>query len=392
MKKLTNETYDIRLNNKHKGKIIRIEDYVNMMTPILHECCVCGYKWKTYPILILYKTGCLKCVHEKLRIYKNSYKDILLEKNIEYVSGVFLSNKSVIRVKCLICTHEWNILFSNFLSGHGCPKCAIRLNKEKSSFTLYNCYELAKERGIECLSNEYQSARKLLRWKCLKCKQEWEASYDSIKRGSCCPFCYNKKRGSSQRLTHEDIKKRIEESNLELKDEISKYKNTRTKLCVKCERGHIFKTTLDQIKRRGSTCIDCFREIAMIYSEKGKMCIVGKNEYYKFTPYLKQLLDGFEVIPQYMVQRPLESTSGLPYFIDFVVPKLKLAIEYDEKHHKFVNFKEKDEIREKYIIKHTGFNIIRITDEEFMTYNRSIKLEEYLLKLGVSSGFGSSGR
>lgn len=65
---------------------------------------------------------------------------------------------------------------------------------------------------------------------------------------------------------------------------------------------------------------------------------------------INKLFAGYKIIPQYPV------LDG-KYRIDWYIPELDLAIEYDEEHHKFN--KEEDEARQKEIEKELGCKFLR---------------------------------
>lgn len=73
--------------------------------------------------------------------------------------------------------------------------------------------------------------------------------------------------------------------------------------------------------------------------------------------------DVIEIIPQYKVGN---------YFIDFYFPKVNLAVEFDEKHHK--KQIKNDKIRQTYIGKQLKAQFIRVNDgEELQGLNQVVK-------------------
>jgi transposase len=79
---------------------------------------------------------------------------------------------------------------------------------------------------------------------------------------------------------------------------------------------------------------------------------------YDFGKLLKSVVSWkYDVIEQKQVK------VGESYLrIDFFIPDLNLAIEYDEKHHKSENNRELDELREKLIIEKIHCQFIRISE------------------------------
>jgi hypothetical protein len=74
--------------------------------------------------------------------------------------------------------------------GTWCPTCAGR-----RKVTIEICKKIAEQRGGKCLSNIYDSGKKL-RWKC-HFKHEWNALFYSVENGSWCPDCST---GLSERI------------------------------------------------------------------------------------------------------------------------------------------------------------------------------------------------
>lgn len=97
------------------------------------------------------------------------------------------------------------------------------------------------------------------------------------------------------------------------------------------------------------------RESMIKYIKKNRGNIypnIGKNE--------EQMLDELELSLGFKIYRQFEVEG---YFIDGYIPKLKLAIEIDEKKfHRKTKTKNKDKIRQKEIEKKLGCKFIRIKD------------------------------
>ena len=54
------EEYDKDLLDTHKGSIVRLGDYINSSSKILHKC-VCGNSWKVLPSNVLHGSACPVC-------------------------------------------------------------------------------------------------------------------------------------------------------------------------------------------------------------------------------------------------------------------------------------------------------------------------------------------
>ncbi|QJT70894.1 hypothetical protein GR7B_00096 [Vibrio phage vB_VcorM_GR7B] len=127
--KRTTEGYNIELADK--GKTMRaMEEYVNVDTPILHECVRCGDSrvTKPYYILTASKNGCRSCskwgsitdYNERLRSDKRKLRTFEQPKGCNVKIGHL----------CLVCHHVWEATPNRVLTGKtGCPECAKALQQ-----------------------------------------------------------------------------------------------------------------------------------------------------------------------------------------------------------------------------------------------------------------------
>ena len=93
--------------------------------------------------------------------------------------------------------------------------------------------------------------------------------------------------------------------------------------------------------------------------------IVGIKEKELFQPAMVDLFGKDNVVFQ-------KALSPLPFVVDAYIPKLKLVIEYDEKHHYQPANMMKDAIREDMIKDHFGVVVYRVDDQQFQNNPDSI--------------------
>ena len=110
------------------SKIIVLEKYIDMKTPILHRCLIHNREWLTTPSSTLQGCGCLQCKTDKLRDYH-------LKTNEEYICQLNEMNPNIVALetyrgaktpllhRCLIDGNEWYASPSSTLLGYGCPQC-----------------------------------------------------------------------------------------------------------------------------------------------------------------------------------------------------------------------------------------------------------------------------
>lgn len=119
--KSSNEEYDMKLFLKEID-CIRIENYINARTPILHEG-FCGHTWKASPDNILRGKRCPTCFG-KTKKTTQGYKQELIQKKINFqVLEEYVNDKTPILHSC-VKGHSWKAQPTHILNSKtGCPKC-----------------------------------------------------------------------------------------------------------------------------------------------------------------------------------------------------------------------------------------------------------------------------
>ena len=95
-----------------------------------------------------------------------------------------------------------------------------------------------------------------------------------------------------------------------------------------------------------------YRAICQNFGVEGLSISCVRNEFSFGCDIVQNLFNGYEVIEQYEV-------LGGKYFIDWYVPELRLAIEFDESHHSSDVIKDKDKKRQEEIEKELGCKFLR---------------------------------
>lgn len=144
--------------------------------------------------------------------------------------------------------HVWEAIPSQVAFGTWCPACLNRQPGYHPRGKIEEMKAIAKERGGECLSTEYGTARIALTWRCSE-GHEWKSTPDLIKSGAWCADCYGSQRSSLVEMVA-----------------IAKWKggrclsktyiNDETKLQWECGRRHRWYAKPNLIKA-GSWCPQC---------------------------------------------------------------------------------------------------------------------------------------
>ena len=109
---------------------------------------------------------------------------------------------------------------------------------------------LAVSRGGVCLSDAYESSLDALRWRCAR-GHTWDATPNSIQRGSWCPRCARVGRSNHSIEEMQEIARRRGGRCLS-----DTYTNVTTKLERECARGHTWFTS-PMVVLKGCWCPSC---------------------------------------------------------------------------------------------------------------------------------------
>ena len=147
---------------------------------------------------------------------------------------------------------------------------------------LKELHKVARERGGECVSNEYLYSDRKLEWKCDK-GHRWKSIPYSVKdMGYWCPECALENKRLSIDIAHQLAKKNGGKC-------LSKsYKNVKEKLKWECAEGHRWLGRLDHIKGGGGWCQKCFfarrrsgsfKKVQLIAKKQGGKCLSKEKDY-----------------------------------------------------------------------------------------------------------------
>lgn len=177
--------------------------------------------------------------------------------------------------------HRWETRPSNIRRGNWCPKCARgarRSGRSRVELSIEDMQLKAEERGGVCLSQEYDSQRDYLQWRC-GIGHEWEAQAGSVYAGSWCPDCSGRRP-----LTLDEMQLSAESRGGRC---VSKaYRGVRIKLTWECADGHRWRAT-PQSHRSGSWCPRCLdtppdlgiARVSALARRHGGLCLSPNHPY-----------------------------------------------------------------------------------------------------------------
>jgi very-short-patch-repair endonuclease len=186
----------------------------------------------------------------------------------ECLSDIYINNKEHLRWRCAY-GHEWDACLGKIKnSGQWYPYCG-----GKKKLTIHVAQQIAAERGGKCLSTEYTNCYAQLLWECSELHQ-WIACLHDIKNGGTwCPVC-----AGNMKLTIEDAHRTAHERGGECLSNI--YVNIMENLKWRCEFGHEWNATLNNVKNKHQWCPICggtkkltIVDAQQIAAERGGKCL-----------------------------------------------------------------------------------------------------------------------
>jgi hypothetical protein len=233
-----------------KGGECLSEAFVNSQTNLQFKCAK-GHIWKTKAQIILKGSWCELC-------FKNQITERILEDLSRIVTekgGVMISEYTLSREKIEFqCSkgHRWFQYQDAIINkGQWCPECGKEEWRKKHLEALI---EAAKERGGECLSNEYISDSIKLKFKCDK-GHEFLLNGTAMHRGQWCKQCSFKAIADKRKHSIDIYRAIAQARGGKLLSE--EYINKETKLLWECKEGHRWEATPGLVKNAGTWCGIC---------------------------------------------------------------------------------------------------------------------------------------
>lgn len=322
-RKLTHEEFLNKFyeKNKHAQDIEILGTYINAHTKIKCKCKKCGYEWSVSPNNLLKGTGCPQCACNVRKLTHEEFINRLQQINPDIeVLETYINSKTNIKCRCKVCDHEWTTKPNDLLQGQGCLKCGYKRIAQKMTNTHEEFMKKFNKQNKHAQDIEIQgiyiNAHTKMKCRCKIDGYEWEVKPNGLLNGHGCPKC-----GGTVKLTHEEFINRLQQVNSDI-EILRTYKNNKTKIKCKCKVcGHEWEV-IPKSLLNGHGCPKCS-------TSKGEKRIT-------------QYLDNLRI--NYIYDKPyfndLVSVNGRPLKPDFIIPSLKIWIEYDGiQHYKPTDFR-----------------------------------------------------
>ncbi len=170
---------------KHGGKCMS-KEYDSVHKKLTWKCRN-GHVWDALPSTIFMGGWCAKCWVENQKNGIKKAHALAQKNNGKCLSNDYINARTKLLWECSL-GHKWEADYNHVQQGTWCRLCSMKSVSAKQRLTIEEMKLIAKERGGECLSEDYLTARKKLKWRCAA-NHIWEAAPYSIKSGSWCKKC-----------------------------------------------------------------------------------------------------------------------------------------------------------------------------------------------------------
>ena len=349
--------------------------------------CPKGHEYKVTPNDFKSGYRCPKCSGKCPIQAKEQFIELLEKEGYELLSE-YKNVMTKVKIRCNK-SHEYKVIPDSYKRGCRCAKCVGQCPIQAKEQFL----KLVEQEGYKLLS-EYKKALEKVKIRCPE-GHEYKVRPNDFKSGSRCSRCV----GKCPIQAKEQFLELLEKEGYEL---LSEYKNTGTKVKIRCNKGHIYKVTPDSYKQ-GSRCPKCsnkcpeqakeqFMELlkqegyellgeykntqikVKLSCPSGHEWNVRPSEFrhnYARCPHcigstgqrlLQKMLESYNLGK--VIYNDREALSGLE--LDIYYPDLNIGIEYQGNYwHNRQEAKERDK-RKKLLCKEKGIKLIEVWDDDFM--------------------------
>jgi len=336
-----------------KGYKLLSKEYKNNHTK-LELMCPKGHKfWMTYGNFH-YGQRCPQCHYNNMKFTIKDVKGKIEKvKGYKLLSEVYKGNHIKLKLQCPKGHIFWMSL-AIFQQGNRCAQCW----RENLKHTIEYVKEYIENKGYKLLSEKYKGAHTKLELQCPEGHVFW-MTWACFEQGQRCPQCYK----DNQKLTYEDVKEYIESRGYKL---LSKeYKNSITKLELRCPEGHKFWMTYGNFQQE-HRCPECCYENVSSKGEK------------EVLEYIQSLTNDTTIIENDRTQI-INPKTGCNLELDIFFPDLMKAIEYNGTYwhsSDYVKYKDNQKVIQ---CEELGIEFLVINENEWINNKEGCK--KYIRKL-----------
>jgi len=226
---------------------------------IKYRCIQCGYKGHQY-ISGLGKRGCGKCRYKKSsitrRLHLKEFRERFKKQGLKLLSLEIRSTKQNLDYECLKCNYKGQKTASNVVK-NGCYRCGrqksvdLRKISQKDAAIAFQAKRLV-------LVGKYKNAHTPVEYRCERCGNESEITYDVILRCKFgCIKCAAGSRAKDKKLTFADVEQYFNKMNLQPHINEDEYKNSKQMIPYQCLRCGLYHAASTSNVMSGRGCPKC---------------------------------------------------------------------------------------------------------------------------------------
>ncbi|MFC4702621.1 hypothetical protein ACFPAA_02915 [Paraburkholderia caffeinitolerans] len=144
--------------------------------------CEAGHTWSAAFEGVLKGDWCQQCHLERIRPKQDDFARVATAHGGRCLSA-YVDKETPLQWQCAE-GHTWFAPWSRVSKGEWCHQCAAKARTR----TIEDLREVAQSRGGRCLSDTYLGVHEKHEWECMD-KHVWQATANSVYRGSWCPEC-----------------------------------------------------------------------------------------------------------------------------------------------------------------------------------------------------------
>ena len=193
-KKITHKDFLNKVKELVGDEYTVLSEYKKSSEKILMRHNICNHEYYVTPAKFTnppYRR-CPKCNGGSKKTQEQWDKEVFELGEQEYISLTpYKNNRTHVLMEHITCGHKWNIMPSNFIKGHRCPKCADKSTSKKLALTPETFRErfYEKAHGEYELLTDYTRSHEKIKIKHLKCGHEFYKTPHNFLKGQGCPIC-----------------------------------------------------------------------------------------------------------------------------------------------------------------------------------------------------------
>ena len=167
--------------------LLLLDEYKDTRTKVKLKCLICDNEFYAVPGSLHMGHGCPHCAG-RYKTHDMFVNEMSTKKPHLLIIGTYKGSKVPIRIRCLLCEHEWettpNVLLRD--NKNGCPNCAGTIRKNTETFIS----EMSVIHPHIEVIGEYINNRTPIKCKCKLCGGEfYNTPHQLTVAGVGCPIC-----------------------------------------------------------------------------------------------------------------------------------------------------------------------------------------------------------